>query len=594
MEKYEETEGKPLILNTNTTLPATSAAPALVPVATTQATTRTSSASSRSERRTGTWEHVPTETVTGPIAVSSLADLLLVPAETMTLVHRGTLQTSIEDADGATDTAEEEEEFVQIPIQFDDDDEDDEEEERGENPAKDEGETFVRIQICDDDEDEDDEADKNNQGEQAVPIHPVDQEAGLPASATPEQKASLLKEFGNSLMLKGQLTKALDVYDRSLYYFFSLLTLNNRAQAKLSLGNFSGAIADSTDVLERDAKNVKALFRRAKALSELKQWSEAIVDLDAILALDSTNTPAQKLKAEATRHITVTAAPAPTSTPTPTSSAGNGNTSPQQQAEALKIAGNQAVQQGDLTRAIRLYSEALDLQSDQTNATSIALLGNRSLVYLQSGLFAEAIVDTEKVLAATYHIASESHRANGVTVEVTAAKKALARSAEAHYQLGTQQRDLALLQRALDDLDRLQQLEPASQINNDDSLRKVITARINDLRAENAPSKAKADVSAGDALPPLPPTPNKSSANPLPPTPPPSSSASTNTTPVPKKTPSSSSSAQKLKSNNSSPRGKLVEVEVPAAAAKTLYEYVNSLTSFASSLFRSSLHIDSF
>ena len=41
--------------------------------------------------------------------------------------------------------------------------------------------------------------------------------------------------------------------------------LNNRAAAHLRLGDAAGCVRDASAVLDRDATNIKALFRRAEA-----------------------------------------------------------------------------------------------------------------------------------------------------------------------------------------------------------------------------------------------------------------------------------------------------------------------------------------
>jgi tetratricopeptide (TPR) repeat protein len=77
--------------------------------------------------------------------------------------------------------------------------------------------------------------------------------------------------------------------------------LLNRAQSNLFVGNFVGAQHDCTKALETindKGSQVKAYFRRGKALYGLKDHEAAQADLKIVLSLDSENVDAKKLLAE--------------------------------------------------------------------------------------------------------------------------------------------------------------------------------------------------------------------------------------------------------------------------------------------------------
>lgn len=67
----------------------------------------------------------------------------------------------------------------------------------------------------------------------------------------------------------------------------------NCAQACLSLGDYASAAAHATEVLKKDSTNIKALYRRGVARNHLGLSEEAIVDLEAVLAVDPDNKAAK-------------------------------------------------------------------------------------------------------------------------------------------------------------------------------------------------------------------------------------------------------------------------------------------------------------
>ncbi|GBF95318.1 peptidyl-prolyl cis-trans isomerase [Raphidocelis subcapitata] len=108
---------------------------------------------------------------------------------------------------------------------------------------------------------------------------------------------------GNKLFAEGKLVEALAKYAMSLSFTDEdfLLQLEgphldkaaavmvpvhlNMAAAQIKQGDFHTAIHNCSQVLLRDAENVKALFRRGRARAALGQTTDAIADLEKALRL---------------------------------------------------------------------------------------------------------------------------------------------------------------------------------------------------------------------------------------------------------------------------------------------------------------------
>ncbi|NXS13051.1 TOM34 protein, partial [Neodrepanis coruscans] len=84
------------------------------------------------------------------------------------------------------------------------------------------------------------------------------------------ERARTLKEEGNELVKKGNHKKAVEKYSESLKLNQECATYTNRALCYLTLKQYKEAAQDCTEALKLDPKNVKALYRRAQALKELK------------------------------------------------------------------------------------------------------------------------------------------------------------------------------------------------------------------------------------------------------------------------------------------------------------------------------------
>jgi peptidylprolyl isomerase len=77
----------------------------------------------------------------------------------------------------------------------------------------------------------------------------------------------------------------------------------NLAQTCINLQDFASAVTHASDVLKRDAHNVKALYRRGVARNHLGLSDEAIVDLNEAQALDPDNKAVKLEIAKAKKSI---------------------------------------------------------------------------------------------------------------------------------------------------------------------------------------------------------------------------------------------------------------------------------------------------
>jgi FKBP-type peptidyl-prolyl cis-trans isomerase 2 len=72
----------------------------------------------------------------------------------------------------------------------------------------------------------------------------------------------------------------------------AVIVHSNLAQVYINMKRFTDATSQCNAALTKDASNVKALFRRAKALRAQDEWKDAIADLTMLLELDPNNADA--------------------------------------------------------------------------------------------------------------------------------------------------------------------------------------------------------------------------------------------------------------------------------------------------------------
>jgi tetratricopeptide (TPR) repeat protein len=75
------------------------------------------------------------------------------------------------------------------------------------------------------------------------------------------------------------------------------------AMVKMKQADWKGALKSSNQVLQFDAGNVKALYRRAQCHVQLSSLTEARADLQKLLEIDPSNAPAKKELAEVLRSM---------------------------------------------------------------------------------------------------------------------------------------------------------------------------------------------------------------------------------------------------------------------------------------------------
>lgn len=113
------------------------------------------------------------------------------------------------------------------------------------------------------------------------------------------KKALALKEEGNALVKKGEYKKAIEKYSQSLKHNPSeITTYTNRALCYLSVKHYKDAVRDCDVALGMDSSSIKALYRRAQAKKELKDYKACAADLNSLLKVEPGNTAAEKLLQE--------------------------------------------------------------------------------------------------------------------------------------------------------------------------------------------------------------------------------------------------------------------------------------------------------
>uniref|UniRef100_H3A8Q6 Translocase of outer mitochondrial membrane 34 n=1 Tax=Latimeria chalumnae TaxID=7897 RepID=H3A8Q6_LATCH len=120
------------------------------------------------------------------------------------------------------------------------------------------------------------------------------------------EQAKLLKEEGNALVKKREYGKAIERYSESLKLNskeHTTYTNSYRALCYLSLKQYQDAVKDCTEALRLDSGNVKAFYRRAQALKEMKDYKTGIADLHTLLKIEPKNSAAQKLLQELNRLV---------------------------------------------------------------------------------------------------------------------------------------------------------------------------------------------------------------------------------------------------------------------------------------------------
>ncbi|KAH7728318.1 RNA polymerase Rpc34 subunit family protein [Aphelenchoides avenae] len=110
-----------------------------------------------------------------------------------------------------------------------------------------------------------------------------------------QEQAEQLKKRGNECFKQKRYHNALRFYSEALELDVNPVILANRAQAYLNIGKLEKAYVDADAAVCLDASNLKALYRRAYALSGLGLYSRARSDLERCVKIDPSNADAEKL-----------------------------------------------------------------------------------------------------------------------------------------------------------------------------------------------------------------------------------------------------------------------------------------------------------
>jgi len=129
------------------------------------------------------------------------------------------------------------------------------------------------------------------------------------------QFATERKEVGSKLFKQGRIVLALQRYKKviDMFGYIENFAEENKAKAKalkkvcdlnqaacqLKLKNWTAAKSCCNNVLKEEPDSVKALFRRAQAVFELKDFMECMKDLKKVIELDPQNREARKLLKDA-------------------------------------------------------------------------------------------------------------------------------------------------------------------------------------------------------------------------------------------------------------------------------------------------------
>lgn len=105
-------------------------------------------------------------------------------------------------------------------------------------------------------------------------------------------KDALEKEKGNDAFKNAQYDKAIEHYTKALNITsdktsaLAISCFNNRAACNQQMSNFQAVIEDTSEVIEVDPRNLKALLRRGLAFEGLERYKSALQDIRAVLAID--------------------------------------------------------------------------------------------------------------------------------------------------------------------------------------------------------------------------------------------------------------------------------------------------------------------
>jgi tetratricopeptide (TPR) repeat protein len=102
-----------------------------------------------------------------------------------------------------------------------------------------------------------------------------------------------MKDRGNLHFTQVEYAEAAECYRKALEMHpdaeFKLVLHSNSAECYLKLRNYLQAEAEASSALTLNPSHTKSLLRRARALKMLGRFKHALADLDAAIAIDSSN-----------------------------------------------------------------------------------------------------------------------------------------------------------------------------------------------------------------------------------------------------------------------------------------------------------------
>ncbi|XP_011296673.1 RNA polymerase II-associated protein 3 [Fopius arisanus] len=118
------------------------------------------------------------------------------------------------------------------------------------------------------------------------------------------EEATKHKVMGNTYVKQQKWDKAMACYSEAIKVFpYDAVFWANRALCHLKMDNLYSAESDCTSAIQRDEHYVKAYHRRATARMALKQYVEAVEDLEKLLSLEGHNKEAKKMLAAAQKAL---------------------------------------------------------------------------------------------------------------------------------------------------------------------------------------------------------------------------------------------------------------------------------------------------
>ena len=208
------------------------------------------------------------------------------------------------------------------------------------------------------------------------------------------KQAEKFKDQGNDEFRKGDYNKAIECYTyatemdpKNPVYF------TNRSMCYFKMGEFPKSLRDAEKSISLNANWVKGYYRAGMAQLEMKQYKEALSNLDKAAGLEP-NTPAYaQAAADAKKRFYATLSPA----------------------EITKMEGNDLFKAGDIDKAIEKYSKAITQvtsRDDESKKILADLYANRAMCNQQRWKYAEVAEDcTQAIELNPLHIKALVRRA---------------------------------------------------------------------------------------------------------------------------------------------------------------------------------------